>query len=83
MFISHLAKQNQQYGRRKAYIYIFMSYFLIFFFKWKEKINLVLISLSHKHPSTSVNAHHEPREVSSALHPEGADEEVEDSGDED
>jgi len=31
----------------------------------------------------SVDAHHEPREVSSALHAEGADEEVEDSGDED
>lgn len=80
MFISHLAKQNQQYCRRKAYIYVVL---FKFFFKWKEKINLVLISLSHKHPSTSVNAHHEPREVSSALHPEGADEEVEDSGDED
>lgn len=31
----------------------------------------------------SVNAHHEPREVSSALHAEGTDEEVEDGGDED
>ena len=31
----------------------------------------------------SVNAHHEPWEVSSALHAEGTDEEVEDCGDED
>ncbi len=31
----------------------------------------------------SVNAHHKPREVSGALHAEGADEEVEDCGDED
>lgn len=31
----------------------------------------------------SVNAHHKPREVSSALHAEGTDEEVEDCGDED
>lgn len=31
----------------------------------------------------SVNAHHKPREVSSALHAEGADEEVEGCGDED
>lgn len=34
-------------------------------------------------PQTSVNTHHEPREVSAALHPEGADEQVEDGGDED
>ena len=32
---------------------------------------------------TSVNAHHEPGEVSGALHAEGADEEVESRGDED
>lgn len=31
----------------------------------------------------SVNAHHKPREVSSALHSEGADEQVEDCGGED
>lgn len=31
----------------------------------------------------SVNAHHKPWKVSSALHAEGADEEVEDCGDED
>lgn len=30
-----------------------------------------------------MDAHHEPGEVSRALHPEGADEEVEDGGDED
>lgn len=32
---------------------------------------------------TSVNAHHKPREVSSALHAKGTDEEVQDCGDED
>lgn len=31
----------------------------------------------------SVKAHHKPREVSSALHAKGADEEVEDCGDKD
>lgn len=44
---------------------------------------LVLISLRQKHPSASVNTHHEPGEISRTLHPKGADEEVEDGGDED
>lgn len=43
---------------------------------------MALLSASHKHPRASVNAHHEPGEVASALHPEGADEEVEDRGEE-
>lgn len=43
---------------------------------------MALLSALHKHPRASVNAHHEPGEVSSALHPEGADKEVEDRGEE-
>lgn len=64
-------------------MHILTSDFLICFQQQKEKSILVLISLSPKHPSASVNTHHEPGEVSRALHPKGADEEVEDSGDED
>lgn len=58
--------------------YDFTNGVLMFELNW----HLALVSARRKHPRASVNARHEPREVSSALHPEGADEEVEDRGDE-